>query len=369
MKQNEGKIGIKEYLAIITLTVGTKLSDDTPTIIFEDARNAGWIAVLLMGGMAFIPIILMIKVFSAHQDKNLHEIIIHLFGRFFGNIISIALLVVGLASVTVDSGTYIDIIGTLYFTKTPQSIIYVVLLLVCAYGAKRGIQQIGSMAWVLLPYLKLTLFFAIIFSFGSGHFDFIFPIWGEGKLEILKSSVQNVSIFSDLLFIGLIAPLVTSFKDYKKGTIIGLFIVILEISLAMISFVMLFDYTTAELLNYPFHETIRYIQVGFLPNVETLFFPFWLVATFIRFSFYLYISAVLLGGILKIEEFEYLIPLITTVIFLVGLAPDSPSILLYIIRQKLLMMISPAFLFLPPLMWLIAKIRGDFKNEAVQESS
>ncbi len=369
MKQNKGKIGIKEYLAIIALTVGTKLSDDTPSIIFEDARNAGWIAVLLMGGMAIIPIILLIKVFSAHPDKNLHEVIIHLFGRFFGNFISIALLLAGVASVTVDSGTYVDIIGTMYFTKTPASIIYMVLLLVCAYGAKRGIEQIGSVAWVLIPYLKVTLFIALLVSFNSGHFDFIFPIWGEGKMEIVKSSIKNVSIFSDFLFIGLIAPLVVSFKDFKKGTIIGLSIVVFEISLALISYVMLFDYTTAEMLNYPFHETIRYIEIGFLPNVETLFFPFWLVATFIRFSFYLYLSAVLLGGILKIGEFEYLIPLITIIVLLLGLAPDSPSIFLYIMRQKLLMLLSPAFLCLPPLMWLIAKIRGDFKNETVQESS
>ncbi|WNF22333.1 endospore germination permease [Mesobacillus jeotgali] len=369
MKQTEGKIGIKEYVAIIALTVGTKLSDDTPTIIFENARNAGWIVVLLMGAMAFIPVFLLIKVFSAHKGKNLHEVIIHIFGKFFGTIISILLLVGGVAFITVDSGIYVDIIGTMYFTKSPPSIIYVILMLVCAYGAKRGIEQIGTVAWVLLPYLKITLLIALIVSMNAGHFGFIFPILGEGSMEILKASAKNISIFADLFFIGLIAPLVTSFKDFKKGTIFGLIMVTVEISLAMFTFVMLFDYTTAEMLSYPFHETIRYIQIGFLQNVETLFFPFWLVATFIRFSFYLYISAVLLGGILKIKEFEYLIPLITTMVILIGFAPESPSIVLFNMRQNLLMLLSPAFLFLPPLMWLIAKIRGDFKNGTVQESN
>lgn len=369
MKQNKGQIGLKEYIAIIALTLGTKLSDDTPAIIFENAKNAGWIAVILIGIMAFIPIILLMKVFSAHKDKNLHEVILHLFGKFIGNIISILILIIGTAALIVDSGVYVDIIATMYFTTTPVSIIYAILMIVCAYGAKRGIEQIGSVSWLLLPYLKLTLLVAVFFSFKEGDLGFIFPIWGEGKLEILKSTVKNVSIFSDFLFIGLIAPLVTSFKDFKRGTIIALVLVTLEISIAMVTFVLLFDYTTAEMLNYPFHETIRYIQIGFLANVETLFFPFWLVATFIRFAFYLYICAVLLGGILKIKEFEYLIPLLTAIIVLIGLAPDSPSIVLYTMRQKILMLLSPAFMFLPPIMWLIAKIRGDFKNETVKESS
>lgn len=369
MKQNKGKIGIKEYIAIISLTIGTKLSDDTPAIIYENAKNAGWIATTLIGLMSFLPVILMIKVFSAHKDKNLHEVIIYLFGKFFGNIVSILLLIIGTSAIIVDSGVYVDIIGTMYFTKTPPSIIYVILMIVCAYGAKRGIEQIGSVSWLLLPYLKITLLVAVFFSIKEGTFGFIFPIWGEGKLEILKASAKNVSIYSDFLFLGLIAPLVASFKDFKRGTLFSLLFVTAEITLAMVTFVMLFDYTTAEMLSYPFHETIRYIQIGFLANVETLFFPFWLVATFIRFAFYLYICAVLLGGILKIKEFEYLIPLITTIIVLIGLAPDSPSIVLYTMRQKLLMILSPAFMSLPPLMWLIAKIRGDFKSETVKESS
>jgi spore germination protein KB len=369
MKQNKGKIGIKEYMSIIALTIGSKLSDDTPSILYENAKNAGWIATILIGIISFIPVILLIKVFSAHKDKNLHEVIIHLFGKFLGNLISIVILIIGVAAVTVDSAVYVDIIGTMYFTQTPPSIIYIILMMVCAYGAKRGIEQIGSVSWLLLPYLKVTLLVALIVSIKEGSLGFIFPIWGESKLEIVKASAKSTAIFSDFLYLGLIAPLVASFKDFKKGTIITLFFVTAEISLAMVTFVMLFDYTTAEMLSYPFHETIRYIQIGFLQNVETLFFPFWLVATFIRFSFYLYLSAILLGGILKIKEFEYLIPLLTVLIILIGLAPDSPSIALYTMRQNLLMLLSPVFLAMPLLMWIIAKIRGDFKNEMVQESS
>jgi len=368
MKQNKGKIGIKEYTAIILLTLGAKLSDDTPSIIYENAKNAGWIAAVLMGITALIPILLLIKVFSVHKDKNLHEVMIHLFGKYLGNLISIFLLLSGVAALILDSGVYVDIIGTMYFTKTPPIVIYAILMTVCAYGAKRGIEQIGAVSWLLLPYIKITLFIALIFTFMEGNIGYLFPLWGEGKLGILKASAKNVSIFADFFFLGLIAPLVNTFKDFKKGTLIALLIVTSEISLALVGFVMLFDYTTAEMLSYPFHETIRYIQIGFLANVETLFFPFWLVATFIRFSFYLYLSAVLLGGILKIKEFEYLIPLLTAIIVLIGYAPESPSIVLYTLRQNNLLLLSPAFMVLPPLMWLVAKIRGDFKNENVKES-
>ncbi|WLR55793.1 endospore germination permease [Mesobacillus subterraneus] len=364
MKRDKGKIGIKEYFALISLTVGAKLSDDTPAIIYENAKNAGWMAALLIGMMSLLPILLMIKVYSVHQGKNLHEIILHLFGRFLGTVISIGLLIGGLAAVIADSGTYVDIIGSMYFTKTPPIIIYIILMVICAYGAKRGIEQIGATAWLLLPYIKITLFVALIFTFKKGTIGYLFPIWGEAPIEVAKASAKNVSIFVDFFYLGLIVPLISTFNDMKKGTLIGLAFITVEMSLALVAFIVLFDYTTAEMLNYPFHETIRFIQIGFLANVETLFFPFWLVATFIRFSFYLYLIATILGGILKIKEFEYLIPLIATIILLVGLTPNAPSITLYNVREYILMLLSPTFMIMPPLMWVIAKIRGDFKNDS-----
>lgn len=363
MKQNKGKIGIKEYLAIIFLSVGTKLTDDTPALIYENAKNAGWIALLLIGLVSIIPVFFMIKVFSVHREKNLHEIIVHLFGRFIGNIVSILLLVGGVAALIVDSGVYTDIISSMYFSKTPTIIVYIILMFVCAYGAKRGFEQIGTAAWLLLPYIKITLLIALLFTFKAGSIGYIFPLWGEGKLSIAKAAAKNVSIYADFLFLGLVAPLVSSFKDFRKGTILALIFVTVELCMALVAFVVLFDYTTAEMLSYPFHETIRYIQIGFLTNVETLFFPFWLVATFIRFSFYLYLCAILLGGILKIKEFEYLIPLMTTIVILIGAAPESPSITLSSAREIILQLLSPAYIALPPLMWVLAKIRGDFKNE------
>lgn len=366
MNANKGKIGIREYVAVISLTIGTKLSDDTPAIIFENAKNAGWMVSILIGIISLLPIIFLLKVFSVHREKNLHQVIQHLFGKFIGTMFSILLLIIGTTALIIDSAVYVDIIGTMYFTKTPPMIIYAILMLVCAYGAKRGIEQIGTLSWLMMPYIKITLLVAMFFTFKEGNKGYLFPLWGEGKLAILKATSKNVSIFADFLFVFLIFPFISTFKDFKKGTFIALGIVTLEISLALVSFVMLFDYTTAELLNYPFHETIRYIQIGFLENVETLFFPFWLVATFIRFSLYIYLSAVLLGGILKIKEFEYLIPLLALLIVLIGITPESPSIILFDLRQKILMLLTPAFMTLPPLMWLLARIRGDFKNENSQ---
>ena len=368
MKQSEGKIGIRELMAIIMLSVGTKLTDDTPSILYSTAKNSAWMSMLLIGIVSIIPVFFLVKVFSVHKDKNLHQLNIHLFGKFVGNMVSFGLLLFGFTALVLDSATYADIISTMYFTKTPFLPIYLILLIVCGYGAKRGIEHIGSTAWLTIFYLKITLFIALLISFLQGEFKMIYPLWGPGIGEIVKTAGRNISVFADFYYLGLIAPLVSSYKSFKKGTLLAYLIVAIELVIPLIIFVMIFDFTSIEIMQYPFHEMILYISLGFLTNVETIFLPFWLIASFIRFSFYLYLVVLLFGGIFKIKEFEFLIPVIVVLVLFSGLAPKYGEFTIPHLREFFLTTLSPIFFGLPCLMLFIAKVRGDFKHEAAKES-
>ncbi|QOR67728.1 GerAB/ArcD/ProY family transporter [Cytobacillus suaedae] len=362
--QQKDKVGIREFIAITIIIIGVKLSDDTPDLLLEDLKSAAWMAPFLSGLIAIVPIVLLIKVLGNYEGKNLHDINVHLLGKFVGGFVSITLLLLGSAAMIIDSRGYVNIINTLYFTKTPTPIIYLLLMVTCAYGARRGIQNIGSVAWLVLFYIKFALIMAFILALQEGHVYSIFPFFGVGIEGIIRESALKVSIYADILYLALIFPFVTTKSDFKKGVWISLLILIIEVSISMMLYIFIFDYESVQMLNYPFHEMIRYIKLGtFLTNIETFFFPIWLLATFIRFSVYLYLNGVLFGGIFKIKEFEYVIPSLATVYLLAGLAPETATYTTFFLRENLLNITSPLFISLPILLWIMAKVKGDFKNE------
>ncbi|MEC1717031.1 GerAB/ArcD/ProY family transporter [Schinkia azotoformans] len=363
MEKTVGKIGIREYVAIILLVVGVKLADDTPAILVEPLGSAYWMVPLINGILSFIPIYLMIKVITLYKNKNLHDCIIHLFGKYIGNSLSTILLLLGICALIVDSAVYVDIISTMYFTNSPPLIIFAVLMTTSAYIAKKGLEHLGTISWLVLFYLLISIFMALLFSLQDGNGHLIFPIFGPGVWEVIKESTSHVSIYADFFFLGLIAPYLVSAKAFKKGTITGLCIVSILICFSFLIYLFVFDYEGLNMVNYPFHELIRLIRLGFLTNVETFFFPFWVVATFIRFSFYLYLIALFLGGICNIKNFEYLIPTIATITVIIGMAPDAPTFTIFTLREMLLEVTSPVFLFFPCFMWLIAKLKGEFKHD------
>lgn len=363
MEKSTGKIGIREYVAIIILVVGVKLSDDTPAILVEPLASAYWMAPLISGILSFIPIYLMIKVITFYKNKNLHDCILHLFGKYIGNCLSTILLLFGVCALIIDSAAYVDIIGTMYFNQSPKIMIYAVLMTASAYIAKRGLEHIGSISWLVLFYLLISLFVALLFSLQDGNGYFLFPIFGPSVWDVIKVSTSHVSIYADFFFLGLIAPYIVSAKAFKKGTMIGLGTVSILLCFSFLTYLFVFDYEGLKMVNYPFHELIRLVRLGFLTNVETFFFPFWVIATFIRFSFYLYLIALFMGGIFNIKNFEYLIPTIATIIPIIGMVPEAPTFTIFALRDTLLEIISPVFLIFPCLMWLIAKLKGEFRHD------
>ncbi|MFC7686115.1 endospore germination permease [Ureibacillus sp. GCM10028918] len=362
MYKTEGKLGTKELFSIIILVIGTKLTDNTPLLFFDDLGNAAWMAIIFIFLISLLPIYFLTKVMTLYPEMNLIEVTNHLFGKYIGTFVLFGLWFLLTSSIIETSAVYTDIIGTMYFTKTPIMIIYFILMAVAVYIAKKGLENIGSASWMTIISIKLSLLVVLILAYFKGETAFLFPLLGEGVLQSIKESSLNASIYNEFLFIALIATNVKNNSSYKKAVWLGLVIVTIEITLALIAYVMLFDYVGVKLLNYPFHETIRLIELGFITNVESMFFPFWLIATFLRFSFLLYISALLFGGIFKIKKFEYIIPTLGTMVVFLGLIPETPVFNFTTNREIFLNISTPIFLLIPFFLWIFAKIKGDYKK-------
>lgn len=363
MLEVQGKLGFKEYFAIIILVIGTKLTDNTPPIFFHVLKNAAWISPIIQGILVAIPLYLLIKVISHYKEQNLLKAITHLFGKYIGTFVVFIMWVIASIAIVIDSSTYSDIIESMYYPNTPALLIYGMLMFVCAYGAKRGIEHIGSVAWIFLPLIKISFVIAIILTISHGQVNFLFPLLGPGTWTIIKESSLKLSIFMDVLYLCILIPLIKNMKVFKKATWIGLIIIVIEIIVVFISYTMLFDYNASEMLGYPYHEIIRYIYIGFLTNMEMFFVPLWLMAAFIRFAVYLYINAILFGHIFKIKNFEYIIPSIATIIVFAGLIPDSRLYTLFHFRDLFINITTPIFFFLPCLLWILAKVKGVFNQD------
>ncbi|MFK9090829.1 GerAB/ArcD/ProY family transporter [Bacillus salipaludis] len=362
MNQQPGKLGIREYVSIAILMVGSKATEDTPGVLFSKVQNAAWMIPVLSAGIFFIPFFLLLKTMSLFQGKNLFFVIQKLLGKYIGFFVCLVIFIMTLVGISLDSRLYINIIRAFYFRTTPVLVLYALLMAVCAYGAKRGIQHVGSVAYLLIIYAITGLFFALGLSTQDSNIQAILPIWGPGKIEIIKKSSQSLNLFADFFLLTMLIPYLTSSKDFRKGTWIAYIYVSIQISVATLFFICMLD-QTLEGVGYPFHTAIRYISLGsYIPNIEILFFIIWIVSAFIRFTAFLYINALMFGHIFKIKDFEFLIPSLATIYILIGIIPESPIDIGLELKQMVQTVVGPLFAAISLILWLSALLKGEFKH-------
>ncbi|GHI00826.1 GerAB/ArcD/ProY family transporter [Neobacillus kokaensis] len=362
MNQQPIKLGIREYVSIAVLMVGAKAMEDTPAMLFKQVHNAAWMIPILSGAFFFITLFLLLKTLSVFQDKNLFVVIQLLLGRFLGFIVCLLIFLIFSFAISIDTRTYTNIINTFYFNTTPKQVIYALLMAVCAYGAKKGIQHVGSVAYLLVFYAALSMALALFLSTQDSNIQAMLPIWGTGKLEIMRNGVLRISTFADFFLLAMLIPLLKSNKEFRKGTWIAYVSVIIQISVSVLIFICMFD-NSLEGIGYPFHTAIRYISLGsYIPNIEIVFFVIWILAAIIRFTTLLYIIAMMFGHIFKIKDFEYLIPSLAAVYLLIGSIPESTIDVSLKLKLYLTYTIGPMLTAIAIILWLAALLKGEFKH-------
>jgi spore germination protein (amino acid permease) len=362
MKQQTGKIGVREFVSIAVLMIGSKATEDTPAHLYSQVHNAAWMIPFISALVFFIPLYLLIKTMSLYEEKDLFSVIKKIFGKYLGFFVCLVIFLINSFAVSFDSRTYTNIIRSFYFTTTPNLIIYAILMFICAYGAKKGLQHIGSASYLIVFYAVLSLYLALWLGTRHANINSMFPIWGPGPLALMKEGSQKVTIFADFFLLTMVVPYLTSNKAFKKGTWFAYIYVSIQFSMAILIFVCMFDESLGGVA-YPFHTVIRFISLGqYIPNVEIIFFIIWIMAAFIRFTAFLYINALMFGHLFKIKDFEYLIPSLATIYLMIGMIPESPIDVSLEFKPIIMNTAGPMFAGISLLLWLVALIRGEFKH-------
>jgi spore germination protein KB len=359
-KKTGGEIGTREFVSIILITVAVKVTDMTPILFFKKAGSAGWLIPLVSGLTLLIPAIFLLKLLKKYKDKGLIDIIYILTGKYFGFAIGLSLFVILLGALVLNSRSYVCILKTIYFPRTPKIIIFLFLIGLSYACAKRGLEGIGRTSWFFIPTLKFVLFILILLTWYDLTWTNIYPIAGLGIKNILTAGIKYSSVLMELIALAVIFPFIRNYDSYKTGNLLGFGISILELSLFSFVYLALFDTPAIESVAYPFHAVTRMARLGrFIINLEAFFLLFWGIAAVLNFAIYLYLTTAIFAYTLRIHEFEPLLLPFSILTVLLGMLADNDIVTTLFYRDRFLLNFSYVIILtLPVLLWFVDRVRG-----------
>jgi spore germination protein (amino acid permease) len=357
MNNNKENIGHREALTLLIVLMSGKIFLSFPRDMAVLGETAGWMIVLLSGILSLIGFSFIYFLIRKFPGKNIIEIARMISGRLFGTIIGLAFFLYFLTITSLFLRQFAESFILSILPRTPISIITSCLLILLIYSSLLGIQTISRVAWFFGPYMLLGLIIIICFSLSQADLQHLVPILGSGPIPILKASIFNISLFSEVLLFGMIAPLIAKkSKLFGTGVYSILIAIIINIAIVM-TVVLVFNYVSAAKQIFPVFQLSRLISLEeFLQRVEAVFVFLWFFTAAIQLSGLFYGTVSSFAQAFRIQEYRPLSIPIAVLIFTLSLIPGSMSQAVFLNDFQISNYYPIVTFGIPLILWLISLI-------------
>lgn len=321
---NDNKIGHREALTLITVLISTKVFLSFPRDMSLAGGTGGWIIILFAGILSLIGFYFLNSLMRKHPAQNIVQIARKITGKIPGTILGTIIFIFFLVLTAMMLRQFAESFILEILPRTPISVIMFFFLILLSYATMLGIETLTRVAWFFGPYLLIALMTILFFSLPQSDLKNLAPVLGAGPLAILSNSLKCSSAFSEILLLGLIAPLIRKQdKIFKIGVYSLLISLFIQITVT-ITAIIVFNYASLSRVIFPIFQMARLIAYGeFIQRVEAIFVFLWFFTAGIQMGGLFYGSVLSFAETFRIKEYRPIIFPMAVIIFVISIIPKS----------------------------------------------
>lgn len=355
---NEGKFGVHETICLVSISICNKVFFTAPGYVTRTLGTASWYMTLiscLSSVILFTFVYLLLKRFPGKSIVEAYDVSL---GRVIGFVFSLVLMLFFLVYTGIFSREFVDVIKIYSFLKTPQSVLLGAMLIIASAGALLGLETIARTA-------KLAAYFALfgfllVLTLSSQYFNIcnIFPLLGYGLGKTVTTGVLRSTAYAEVLIIAVFAGSLQGAKHIKKAGFTSLAISGVLISLALLCFSLIFEYTSTEEVTAPIYVVATLIRYGnFLQKLDPVFLFVWIITTIIYISTMLYTAVSMFCKIFRLQDTRPVVIPMAVIAFSIAVLPMSFSSLIDQYIQGIRMIGNIPFFVMPLIALLVSVLR------------
>ena len=275
------KIKMRDFaIAIICFLQGSTL---LTTFFSPDLKWEAWVGALagliISAGLVWV----YASLAENFRDKNLSAINESVFGKAAGKIIT-CLYIFYFIEITVFNT---DNIGSFFsdyiMPETPKAAIFIMIIAVCAFAVRTGIENIMRMGFVLIAIVTVSLVMNILMLINRIDLKNFLPLFSQEFWEYVQSAHTSITMpFGEVVVFLMFTNLVDGKlkRGYLAGFLIGAFsiLVIIMRDIAVLG-------VAISAISVPSFEALRLIDIAkLLTRIEVLLSFNMLIMSFMKIS-------------------------------------------------------------------------------------
>ncbi len=287
------------FTLIVTFTMCNAYS----MLFGTDCGRDVWLAHLIAAALALLIWALFTGTFERYEYTSFFDMIDTAFGKIFGRIFVVILILYALLSATTTLGIFSRFTQLTALSKTPSLILPLIISLLAVFSLKFGICTLSRGA-DLFFYFAVFTFAAFIF-FGIPVLDIknIFPILDNGIVSPVKSSFSIfTNQFGDTLLLFALYPEISK-KNRRSSMLWAIFTATLATSIIALFTIMTIGENQLTSDFFPVFTTLSIRNIGgYIQHTEVITSIAMAFFIFIRQAVTLYFAASALAYLFRIKE-------------------------------------------------------------------
>lgn len=334
------------------------------------AKQDVWISIILTTLVSIPMLFVYSKLLTTYPGKNIYEILIEVFGRIAGRLISLLFIWYSLHLGALIIRNYSEYINIVAFPETPQMISVFFIGLLCIWITKAGIEVLGRWASFTAPIIFVILAVTICLSLTNADYGNIKPVLYDGISPVLSTSFSFLffPFLEVVIFTAILNTLIDSKQTFK------VFFISIIIGSITLLFVMMRNILVLgpEIINDVYFPAILAVEVinisVFIQRIEVVVSIVFIFGVFVRISVCLLAASIGVTKVLGIDNNKYLVAPLGFVMMCTSFLVFNSSMEMFEWANKYYSYYAIPFQIVLPLITLIvAKIKIKFQNNKQKE--
>ena len=278
-------------------------------------------------------------------------------GKFLGKIIGIFYSVFLFLGIFLLVSILVEILDSVLFPETPTYVTASIMLITCIYISYKGFRNIARLGEMVIPFILIMIFLAIILGYRNYDFRELLPIFKDSTFKEINIGAINIGLrFSDIIILAMITPHLEKKEDLNKIFFRSLIYSIGIVTLMLVVVQTTFGIEFARHINFPLFTLTRLLELGGnIQGFDSVYIISWIMGNVIKISGYLYFTTVALEQITSRKNQGFIIPVSIIVLIMVLLIKDNRPVLAVEqpIQRIVLILSTIAILVIPSIMLIV----------------
>lgn len=290
-----------------------------PSDVAAVSKQDAWISAFLSILIGLLIVWINTTLAEQYPDKTIIEIVLLLFGKWFGGFVVINFVLIALIAASQILWYVGDFFTTTYLIQTPMYVINILFASVIAVALLYGLEAIARTTEVLFIFIFPTFILDMILLIPNAKIDNMFPIMENGIGTVLKGTIPilGLEIFPIILVNMIFAANAKNVAKAKKSIFIGYFLGISSLTISILMCILVLGSSLTSNLRFPLFDLAKEINVGIIfSRLEPIIILVWISTIFTTLYFYFYTGIIGISQLLRIKNYKNIVLpvcLITTV--------------------------------------------------------